>query len=91
MSQPDPHQGHFDALLWRALVFNHIHEAMVVTAEDDTILDWNASTRFTDGGEFGVGAELGISTDKLHARGPMVRDEWTTYKCLLRGNGQIRS
>ncbi|MEP6669984.1 MAG: PAS domain-containing protein [Chthoniobacter sp.] len=41
MSQPDPHQGHFDALLWRALVFNHIHEAMVVTAEDDKILDWN--------------------------------------------------
>src|SRR6185437_11597856 len=42
MSQSDPHQGSFDALLWRALVFNHIHEAMVVTAEDDTILDWNA-------------------------------------------------
>ncbi|MEI9896698.1 MAG: PAS domain-containing protein [Chthoniobacter sp.] len=42
MSQPDPHQGHFDALLWRALVFNHIHEAMVVTAGDETILDWNA-------------------------------------------------
>ncbi|MEZ0258032.1 MAG: PAS domain-containing protein, partial [Chthoniobacter sp.] len=42
MSQPDPHQGHFDALLWRALVFNHIHEALVVTSEDHTILDWNA-------------------------------------------------
>jgi PAS domain S-box-containing protein len=42
MSQPDPHLGQFDALLWRALVFNHIYEALVVTAEDDTILDWNA-------------------------------------------------
>lgn len=42
MSQPDSHQGHFDALLWRALVFNHIHEALVVTSEGDTILDWNA-------------------------------------------------
>src|SRR5437870_5407011 len=42
MSAPDPHLGHFDGLLWRALVFNHIYEALVVTAEDDTILDWNA-------------------------------------------------
>ncbi len=42
MNQPDPHQGSFDALLRRALVFNHIYEAMVVAAEDDTILDWNA-------------------------------------------------
>jgi glutamate-5-semialdehyde dehydrogenase len=50
----------------------------------------NASTRFTDGGEFGMGAEIGISTDKLHARGPMALEELTTYKYVIQGNGQIR-
>jgi len=50
----------------------------------------NASTRFTDGNQFGMGAEIGISTDKLHARGPMALEELTTYKYTIFGNGQIR-
>ncbi len=57
---------------------------------DSSTVYVNASTRFTDGGEFGMGAEIGISTDKLHARGPMGADELTTYKYIVRGNGQIR-
>ena len=50
----------------------------------------NASTRFTDGFEFGFGAEIGISTQKLHARGPMGLNELTSYKYIIYGNGQVR-
>ncbi len=61
-----------------------------VNETDSAAVYVNASTRFTDGGEFGLGCEMGISTQKLHARGPMGLDELSTYKYVIRGSGQIR-
>ena len=61
-----------------------------MTGVDTATAYWNASTRFTDGYEFGLGAEIGISTDKLHARGPMGLRELTSYKYLIFGTGQIK-
>ena len=64
--------------------------AFTAVADDASAIYWNASTRFTDGSQFGFGAELGISTQKLHVRGPMGLDTLFTYKYEIVGNGQIR-
>jgi len=64
--------------------------ALFTAAIDSAAVYVNASTRFTDGGEFGLGCEIGISTQKLHARGPMGLEELTTYKYVIHGSGQIR-
>ncbi len=81
--------------------FGSGHSDAIITADSKTAFSFlkkvdsaavyvNASTRFTDGGEFGMGAEIGISTDKIHARGPMGLEELTSYKYIILGNGQIR-
>ena len=77
---------HSDAIVTRdrAAAERFLREA------DSAAVYWNASTRFTDGGEFGFGAEIGISTDKIHARGPMGLEELTSYKYVVTGHGQLR-
>ena len=77
---------HSDAIVTE----NEEHAQSFLQGIDSACVYVNASTRFTDGFEFGFGAEIGISTQKLHARGPMGLKELTTYKYLIRGNGQVR-
>ena len=81
--------------------FGSHHSDCIVTADETRAAEFlrdvdsacvyhNVSTRFTDGAEFGMGAEIGISTDKLHARGPMGLEELTTYKYTITGDGVVR-
>lgn len=75
-----------------AILTEHYGRAMqFVTLVDSAAVFVNASTRFTDGAQFGLGAEIGISTDKVHARGPMALRELTSYKWTIFGNGQVRT
>lgn len=78
--------GHSDAIITE----NAENAQKFVDGTDSAAVYVNVSTRFTDGGEFGLGCEMGISTQKLHARGPMGLDELCTYKYMIRGNGQTR-
>lgn len=78
--------GHSEAIITN----DHTAATAFTTRVDSAAVYVNASTRFTDGGEFGLGCEMGISTQKLHARGPMGLLELTTYKYIIRGNGNIR-
>ena len=78
--------GHSDAIISD----NKDHQEIFLKGVDSACVYVNASTRFTDGFEFGFGAEIGISTQKLHARGPMGLEQIVSYKYLIRGNGQVR-
>ena len=78
--------GHSEAIVTE----NPAAAEVFVSGTDSAAVYVNASTRFTDGGEFGLGCEMGISTQKLHARGPMGLDELSTYKYVVLGSGQIR-
>ncbi|MBO5781448.1 MAG: glutamate-5-semialdehyde dehydrogenase [Opitutales bacterium] len=79
--------GHSEAIITE----NEKNAEKFLSGVDSACVYWNASTRFTDGFEFGLGAEIGISTDKLHARGPMGLDELCSHKYKISGNGQTRS
>ena len=78
--------AHSDSIVTK----NEVRARRFLAEVDSATVYWNASTRFTDGGEFGMGAEIGISTDKIGARGPMGLEELTSYKWIGIGNGQIR-
>ena len=78
--------GHSESIITKS----EENAKLFTTLIDSSAVYVNASTRFTDGGEFGLGCEMGISTQKLHARGPMGLCELTTYKYVIKGNGQIR-
>lgn len=85
------HINHYGSQHSDAIVTgNESHAEAFLDQIDSSSVFWNCSTRFSDGEEFGFGAEIGISTDKLHARGPMALKELTSYKYLLFGEGQVR-
>ena len=93
--------GSFDEAIAHINEYGSHHSDSIVTDDENNAKEFlkrvdsacvyvNASTRFTDGNQFGMGAEIGISTDKLHARGPMGLEELTSYKYVVWGNGQVR-
>ncbi len=92
LQQAIDHINHYGSAHSDSIVTTNERHAKQFLAEvDSAAVYWNASTRFTDGAEFGMGAEIGISTDKVGARGPMGLEELTTYKWIGLGNGQLRT
>ncbi len=86
------HINHYGSAHSDAIVTsNEATARQFLAGVDSAAVYWNASTRFTDGGEFGMGAEIGISTDKVGARGPMGLEELTSYKWIGFGQGQLRT
>lgn len=91
VSQAVDHINHYGSAHSDSIVTaNESHAKEFLGEVDSATVYWNASTRFTDGGEFGMGVEIGISTDKIGARGPMGLEELTSYKWMGLGNGQVR-
>ena len=85
------HIAQYSSGLSEAIITNNDANAERFLREVDSACVYaNASTRFTDGGQFGLGAEIGISTDKFHASGPMGAGELTSYKYVIHGDGQVR-
>jgi glutamate-5-semialdehyde dehydrogenase len=93
--------GSLDEAIEHINKFGSKHTDAIITSDDEAAREFaarvdssavmiNASTRFNDGGQFGLGAEIGISTDKFHARGPCGLEELTSYKYVVQGNGQVR-
>jgi len=92
VQQAIDHISHYGSAHSDSIVTRNEATARQFLAEvDSAAVYWNASTRFTDGGEFGMGAEIGISTDKIGARGPMGLEELTSYKWIGIGSGQVRT
>jgi glutamate-5-semialdehyde dehydrogenase len=85
------HIDQFSSRHSEAIVTEEENEAQLfLQSVDAAAVYWNASTRFTDGGVFDLGAEIGISTQKLHARGPFALEKLVTEKWVIQGNGQVR-